>query len=183
MRASCERTFVLIAMLALPAGASAQARVPASDSAALGVDVGVFLPAEEQLTSSPAVEGFYEYYPDPRASIRVGFGWTHPEFDRDSNASFRQFRFAVDGVYNWEGGTIHPFVGAGLGTYFLQQRDRGEDVGDSEAKLGGTIFGGIEVFANRSLSVKGEARYHLVQNARGLNPDGLALTVGVKGYF
>jgi hypothetical protein len=31
--------------------------------------------------------------------------------------------------------------------------------------------------------VKAEARWHVVQNVRGLNPDGLALTIGLKKYF
>jgi hypothetical protein len=32
-------------------------------------------------------------------------------------------------------------------------------------------------------SLEGEARYDLVSNARGLNPDGLTLTADLKRYF
>jgi opacity protein-like surface antigen len=168
---------------AAPAIASAQARVPATDSGAIGGDVGIFLPAEDQLKSSPTVEGFYEYYFSPRTSIRMGLGWMNPEFDRDPNSSMRYVRIGADGVYNWEGGAVHPFVGAGLGVYLLQLRDRGESIGDSENKLGATIFGGLEMFATRSVSVKGEARYHLVTDADTFNPDGFSLTLGLKKYF
>ena len=110
-------------------------------------------------------------------------GWTNPEFDRDPNRSIRHLRIAVDGVYNWEGGAIHPFAGGGLGIYFLQARAGDSNIGDSESKLGGTVFGGVEMFANRTLAVKGEARYHLIKNAGDLDPDGLALTIGLKQYF
>jgi opacity protein-like surface antigen len=78
---------------------------------------------------------------------------------------------------------VHPFVGAGLGTYFLQARDNGENAGDSETKFGGTVFGGVEFFTSKTFSVKGEARYHIVSKVNDFNPSGLALTVGVKTYF
>lgn len=84
---------------------------------------------------------------------------------------------------NWEGGTIHPFVGAGLGVYFIQERDNGQNFGDSHTKLGGNIFGGLEFFTSDTVSVKGEARYHIIDNINGLNPDGLVLTIGLKKYF
>jgi len=175
---------ILAAVMAvLPSDAAAQRRAPAADSAAVGGDVGLFLPADDQLSKSATLEGFYEYYMAPRTSIRLGLGWTNPEFDRDPNLSIRHLRIAVDGVYNWEKGAIHPFAGGGLGIYFLQPRAGDANVGDSESKLGGTVFGGVELFATRTLAVKGEARYHLIRNAGDLDPDGLALTVGLKKYF
>ena len=178
------RTLVAGALVAvLPSMALAQGRVPRTDSGAVGGDIGIFLPDEEQLGSALALEGFYEYYFGPRTSLRIGMGWTSPEFDRDPNGSIRNVRIALDGVYNWEGGDVHPFVGAGIGVYFLQQRDRGESVGDSESKFGGTIFGGVEVFTSRTVSVKGEARYHLVADAGAYDPDGFALSIGLKKYF
>jgi opacity protein-like surface antigen len=111
----------------------------------------------------------------------------HPEFDAngpDEDDGFRYVRVAGDIVRNWEGGAIHPFVGAGVGIYFIQQKDDpGGDVGDGETKFGGTIFGGAEFFMNRTTTVKGEVRYHLVDNIGTFNPDGFALTVGLKKYF
>lgn len=180
MRQFCA---VLAIVLAVPSLALAQRRVPATESAAIGADVGLFLPREEALDMGPALEGFYEYYFAPRTSVRVGLGWANPEFDREEDDSLRYVRIATDVVYNWEGGAIHPFVGAGLGVYFLQLRDNGRNSGDSESKLGGTVFGGLEFFTTRSVSVKGEARYHLISDLGSLNPDGLALTIGIKKYF
>jgi hypothetical protein len=182
MRQICVSS-VLIMVLAVPSLSLAQRRVPATDSAAIGADVGLFLPREEALDTGPTVEGFYEYYFAPRTSVRIGLGWANPEFDREEDDSLRYVRIATDLVYNWEGGAIHPFVGAGLGVYFLQLRDNGRDLGDSESKLGGTVFGGLEFFTSRRVSVKAEARYHLVSDVDSLNPDGLALTIGLKKYF
>ena len=176
--------WLLTAALTLaPSMSYAQARMPHKDAGALGVDVGVFLPKEDALASGPVINGFYEYYLDARDSLRVGFGWMNPKFDREDSDKLRHIRIALDLVHNWEGGSVHPFVGAGIGTYFLQQRDNGEDSGDSETKFGGTIFGGAEFFTNDTFSVKGEASYHVVSKINGFNPSGLALTVGVKTYF
>ena len=182
MRTTTQRLILSAVLLTLPEPSWAQ-RVPATNSAAVGGEVGVFLPREESLTTGPTLEGFYEYYMTPRNSLRMGVGWANPKFDSESSDSLRHIRVALDTVYNWEGGAIHPFVGAGIGVYFLQFRDNGHNLGDSESKLGGTLFGGAEFFTGRRTSVKAEARYHLVQNIGGFNPDGLALTIGLKQYF
>ena len=183
MNAQLRHLIVTAAILALSSPAFGQGRTPTPDSAAIGGDVGVFLPRDSALTTGPTLEGFYEFYLTSRESVRMGAGWLNPRFDREHEDSLRQIRIAFDVVHNWEGGSVHPFVGAGLGVYFLQVRDNGNNAGDSESKLGGTLFGGAEFFTSRTLTVKAEARYHVVQNARGLNPDGLALTIGLKKYF
>ena len=178
------RQFILSAcFLALATSAAAQRRVPATDSGAIGGDVGVMVPRSDALASGPVLEGFYEYYFTPRASVRLGLGWANPSFERDDEDSLRTLRVPVDFVYNWEGGAIHPFVGAGMGIYFVQPKENGESAGDSDTKLGATFFGGAEFFTGRTVSVKGEARYHVVGDVFGVNPGGLAVTIGVKTYF
>ena len=158
-------------------------RTPYADMAAVGGDVGIFIPRDDFLSSGLNLEGFYEYYMTSRTSIRLGVGWMNPKFDHDDEDGFRYVRVGGDIVRNWEGGTIHPFVGAGLGVYFIQERDNGQNFGDSHTKLGGNIFGGLEFFTSDTVSVKGEARYHIIDNINGFNPDGLALTIGLKKYF
>jgi opacity protein-like surface antigen len=173
----------LAVVLGFPAAVSAQGRMPHKDAGAVGGEVGVFLPREEGMTTGPAIEGFYEYYLTARESLRVGAGWANPKQEANSDARMRQVRIAVDLLHNWEGGAIHPFVGAGLGTYFLQPRLNGTNLGDSATKLGGTILGGVEYFTSNTFSVKGEARYHIVTKSGPYDPSGLALTIGVKTYF
>lgn len=173
----------LTAFLGLPTTVSAQGRMPHKDAGAVGGEVGLFLPRQDGMTTGPAIEGFYEYYLTARESLRVGAGWANPEQEGDSENKMRQIRIAVDLLHNWEGGAVHPFVGVGLGTYFLQPRSHGTNVGDSATKLGGTILGGVEFFTSKTFSVKGEARYHVVTKSGSYDPSGLALTIGVKSYF
>lgn len=181
MKTIVRSSILAIAVALAPSYVHAQ--TPQTDSAAVGGDIGIFLPRAEELKSGLNLEGFYEYYLSPRTSIRLGLGWMNPKSEFENDDSTRYIRVAGDIVRNWEGGSIHPFVGAGLGIYFLQPKDNGESFGDSETKLGGTIFGGAEFFMNNTTSVKAEARYHLISNVDSFNPDGLALTIGLKKYF
>ena len=176
-------TLGIALLLGLPAAASAQARMPHKGAGAIGGEVGVFLPRQDGMTTGPAIEGFYEYYLSARNSVRVGAGWANPKVEGQDTNSTRQIRIAVDLVHNWEGGKIHPFVGGGLGTYFIQARHNGINVGESQSELGGTVFGGLEYFTSKTFSIKGEGRYHVVSKVGSYDPSGLALTVGVKGYF
>lgn len=178
------RNFILItALVALPCVAFGQKRTPTRDSSAVGGEIGIFLPADSSLDPGPTLEGSYEYYLSSRVSLRMGAGWASVKEAREHSDSLRHVRIAFDVVHNWEGGAVHPFVGAGIAAYILQPRDNGHNAGDSEHKLGGTLFGGAEFFTSRTVSVKAEARYHLVSDAFGVNPDGLALSVGLKKYF
>jgi hypothetical protein len=176
-----KHSILTLALLAVPGTVSAQ-RVPHADSAAVGGDVGVFIPRDDALKWGPALEGFYDYYFSARNSVRIGLGWMKPRFDPSEQDSVRYLRVPVDVVHNWEGGAVHPFVGAGLGVYFLQRQHSGDNVGESETKLGGTLFGGVEFFTDRTVSFKIEGRYHAVRRA-SIEPDGLSLTVGLKKYF
>jgi Outer membrane protein beta-barrel domain len=163
--------------------AAAQGRVPAAESGAVGGDIGVMAPRGDRLGTGLALEGFYEYYFTSRASLRLGLGWADLPFDGDEDDSLRSLRVPIDLVYNWEYGDVHPFVGAGMGIYFVQPKDNGESLGDSETKLGATFSGGAEFFTGPTLAIKGEARYHLVGDVFGANPGGLSVTIGLKKYF
>lgn len=175
--------FTLFACLALvPATAWAQG-VPTTDSAAIGGDVSFFFPRSGALDAGPTLEGFYEYYFTPRGSVRLGLGWLNPGFAGENDDSLRTVRVAVDGVYNWERGAVHPFVGAGIGIYFLQPKVNGNSIGDAQTKTGATFFGGVELFTAPTVSFKAEAKYHVLGEAFGINPDGLSLTAGLKKYF
>ena len=172
-------------IMLFPAAGQAQSRTPAADSAAIGGDVGLFFPKADDLKAGLDLFGFYEYYPAPRTSFRLGLEWMNPQYDedRDPDASVRVIRVGGDFVYNWERGAIHPFAGGGLGIYVLQPRNNGRNEGDSETKFGASMFGGLEYFTSRTMAVKAEGRYHLVSDADGFDPDGLSLTVGLKKYF
>jgi outer membrane protein with beta-barrel domain len=183
MRKSLLHFTLFVCLVLIPSTASAQRRVPAAESAAVIGDVGLFLPRSEALDAGPVLQGFYEYYFTPRGSMRLGLGWQNPSWAGRTDEHLRTVRVAVDGVYNWERGAVHPFVGAGIAIHFLQPRRNGESVGDSETKTGASFFGGVELFTGRTVSFKAEARYDALGEAFGINPDGLALTAGLKKYF
>jgi opacity protein-like surface antigen len=166
-----------------PSFATAQERVPHRDSTAIGVDIGAFIPNDDRLDQSLLLNALYEFYVTPRVSFRTGFGWVDPSFKGGGVDSLRQMPLRLDVNYNWERGRWHPFVGAGLGAYFIQLRNNGSAFGDTETKLGLNTGGGIEYFVHRTVSIKGEGRYHAVPETLGLEPSGIALTVGLKTYF
>jgi opacity protein-like surface antigen len=181
-----KRTLGVLALSSCILGsgvAVAQERAPHTGSTAVGVDVGMFVPRETQLDNALIVNALIEYYLTPRVSLRTGFGLTDPGFSQQAT-SLRQIPLRADVNYNWEGGKWHPFVGAGVGAYFLQPKIDGHSFGDSETKPGFNMGGGIEYFTSRTVSLKGEARYQIIGNTRsGQDPSGLVLTGGLKKYW
>jgi hypothetical protein len=173
----------IAAIVSLPPAAAAQGRMPHQNATAIGAEGAVFMPKQDGMTTGPDFGGFFETYLTPRVGLRIGAEWSNPKREVEHVDSMRQVRVGADLVHNWEGGKIHPFVGAGLGAYFLQQKDNGVNFGDSATKLGGTLLGGLEVFTSKTFSVKGEARYHIVSKWNNYDPSGLALTIGAKAYF
>jgi opacity protein-like surface antigen len=183
MMKRCALGSVVVALLALPGFAAAQERVPHEGSSAIGIDVGAFMPSQDNLDPSFLTGITYEYYVTPRVSLRTDFGWANPRFD-GSRDSLRQIPLRADVNYNWERGKWHPFAGAGIGAYFLQHKSNDASFGDSETKTGFNFGGGIEYFFNRNAAWKFEGRYHAVGESQfGHDPSGLALTAGVKRYF
>jgi hypothetical protein len=171
------------AVLLAPAVAYGQARMPHKDATSIGAEVGGFLPKADGMTSGLNVAGTFEHYITARDSLRVAVEFAEPKLEVESSDSLRQIRVGADIVHNWEGGKVHPFVGAGLGAYFLQPRDNGHSFGDGATRFGGSLIAGVELFTSKVFAVKGEARYHVVTKWNGYDPSGLALTIGAKGYF
>ncbi len=164
--------------------ATAQERAPHTGSTAVGIEAGAFIPKDGQLDAAPIVNVLLEYYFSPRLSVRTDFGVTDPGFFRESSDSLRQIPLRANVNYNWEGGRWHPFVGAGVGAYFLQFKDNGQPLGTRETKPGMNVGGGVEYFTGRTVSLKGEARYHVIGKTRnGDDPSGLVFTGGLKKYW
>jgi opacity protein-like surface antigen len=175
-------SLVIGLLVMTPAVGVAQERVPHAGSTAVGFDVGAFVPSDDQLDMAPVVGALFEYYLTSRVSLRTGFGFADPSFQGDN--SLRQVPLRADLNYNWERGRWHPFVGTGVGAYFLQQKGSDRAIGNQETKFGFNFGGGMEYFLNRRVAVKGEGRYHVIENpTTGVDPSGLGLSVGLKTYF
>lgn len=186
MRNAIVGALGLALIIAAPVTTRAQERVPYGGSQAVGFDLGVFLPTSDtgdQLDIAPPVAGLYEYYVNPRVSLRGSTGWARPAVTGSPIDKVGLVPLLFDVNYNWEGGKWHPFVGAGAGAYFLQYMRRGEPLGDSVAKPGVNAGGGLEYFFNRTVALKGEGRYHSVAKSNRVDASGGTLTVGLKTYF
>jgi hypothetical protein len=175
---------VLGTCIAWPGVAAAQERAPHAGSTAVGFDAGVYVPTQSEFDNALIINALLEYYLTPRVSLRTNFGLTDPGLAAESSDSLRQIPLRLDVNYNWEGGKWHPFVGAGVGAYFLQVKDNGRAFGESETKAGFNVGGGVEYFTSRTVSVKGEAGYHKVGETRGgQDPSGFVFTGGLKKYW
>jgi opacity protein-like surface antigen len=176
-------TLSVLMLVVYSVPASAQARVADQGMWAVGADAGVLISKEDIYDNALDLQGFAEYYLTPRVGIRMGAGWANPSVGQGDGDSVRQTRVTFDVTYNWEGGEMHPFVGLGLGAFFLQRRVNDESVGDSQNEAGMNLFGGVEFFTRRTLTVKGEARYQVVGSNVLPDAHGLTLSIGLKKYF
>jgi hypothetical protein len=184
MRLPIVGSLIVALLLVVPGVASAQREgVPAAGQVAAGIEAGALIPTNDGLGISAITNVLYEFYLTPRVSFRTDFGWSNPAFSGGAIDSLRQMPVRFDVNYNWEGGRWHPFVGTGVGVYFLQFRSGDATVGGTESRFGLNTGGGIEYFLNRTVTIKGEGRYHAVADARGEDPSGIVLTAGLKTYF
>lgn len=172
----------LFCLTLIPTAAAAQP-VPDEGQVALGGEIGVFLPTDEQLEPGLVGGGLIEFYVSPRVGIRGSVMAMRNDYERGGDDEERQLRFGGDVIYNWEFGAVHPFAGAGIGVHLLRFYDEGENVGPNDTEVGGQILGGAEFFLNREWTVKAEGRYQWVGDRPFVDLDGLALTIGVKRYF
>jgi hypothetical protein len=183
MRLLSVTSALLALLVAHPQIAIAQEQMPYAGAVAAGLDVGVFNPHSNELSSSPVLNGRYEYYFTPRVGVRAGLGWANPGFSIGAVESLMQVPLTLDGHYNWDFGRWHPFLGGGVGLYFLQFRSDLPSEDNMDTRFGLNTGGGVEYFLNRTVVIKGEGRYHHIEDARGEQPSGIALTVGLKTYF
>ena len=178
-----NRCVVALSCLALFPAITAAQPVPDAGQVAAGAEIGMFIPADEQLDLGIIGGGLIEFYVSPRVGIRGTVTAIRNGYDREDDDSERQLRFGADVVYNWEYGAVHPFVGAGAGVHLLRFYRDGDNEGPNDNEFGAQVLGGLEFFLNRAWTVKGEGRYQWVADRPNLDPDGLGLTIGIKRYF
>jgi Outer membrane protein beta-barrel domain len=181
MTSSAIRLVLLAALLtAVPTLASAQ---PLPGQVAAGGDIGLFVPSDEQLDAGWMADGFVEFYATRRVGFRPIVTAIRNGYELADDTDERQLRLGLDVIYNWEGGNIHPFLGAGIGIHFLRLYSNGDHVEPDDNNFGANVLGGLEVFLNRAWTVKFEGRYQWVEDRPHVDPDGFGLLVGLKRYF
>ena len=83
MKTSFKLSLIAILATLLPAMAEAQGRTPHTDSAAVGGDVGIFLPSDDELEPALSLDGFYEYYLSPARAFGSVSAGRAPSTTRD----------------------------------------------------------------------------------------------------
>jgi opacity protein-like surface antigen len=169
-----------LVLIVTAAAASAQ---PNAGQVAAGGEIGVFIPADEQLSPGFTGGGLLEFYATRRIGIRGTVMTIRNGYDRRDDDDERQVRFGADVIYNWEFGRVHPFAGGGIGMHLLRFYRDGDNEGPNDTEFGVQGLGGVEFFLNRAWTVKTEGRYQWVGDRPSIDPDGLSLTVGLKRYF
>lgn len=125
----------------------------------IGLDVGAFVPIDDQFDNALIIHALFEYFVTPRVSLRTTFGLADPGFKREAVDSLRQVPLRLDVNYNWEGGKWDPFVGAGCRRILpaVQGQQSGVlPVGNQSWVQHGRRY---EYFINGTVGLKGEARY------------------------
>jgi Outer membrane protein beta-barrel domain len=173
---------VILIIMAFASSAHAQGQVPDRGMLAVGFDAGVVAPSDDELQSAFAIGAYAEYYLTPRVSLRPGVLVASPQFGPEPDASLRSARFAVDGLYNWERGVWHPFVGLGLAIH--RQRFEESDATLAEGtELGLDVLGGVEYFVSGRATIKAEAGFRPAGGLDGWpDPSAVTFTLGFKWY-
>jgi opacity protein-like surface antigen len=152
---------------------------------AVGIEGGAYIPAHVEFDVAPIFGGFFESYLTRSLAVRAELGWAESAHTGARVDAVRIIPLWVGLDYNWAITRYwHPYIGAGIGPYFLQAKRDGHSFGDSQTKLGLNIGGGIEYRLNRNVGIQGELRYHgILRTVTGLDPSGLSVTGGLKAYF
>ena len=178
---------VLAVSLLMASPAVAQKRVPDKNMFAIGLNLGVALPADTVLEDGLFVAVSGEGYLTPRISVKGQFGGAF--FDVTGNGldgKVHPWHFTGAVVYNWEHGKWHPYADAGIGVYkyrFGEGSNR-----PSDTKFGGNLGGGIEYFFSRTDTLTGDVTVHIVPGTAdsfifAYKPRYWTLSGGYKKYF
>ena len=128
----------------------------------------------------PVFTGTFEYYTTPRISWRGLLGFTSFNADSPSSAEVDFTFLNANFSYNWEGGSVHPFVTGGVGLY---SKDASPSLpsGADGTEFGLNVGGGLDWFLGAHWGLKFEGTVH---GLAGDEPDSFFLgTAGFKWWF
>jgi opacity family porin len=163
---------------------------------AIGTEIGVFVPPHEVVTSNRFGEitltkgamwqALFDRGISEHGSVRFDVGWAQTHAGQERNTGIRDIWLSGDVLQHAGNRRVRPFFGAGVGLYFVRRQEFTVDL-PARKKVGANVLGGVEYFTSRTLSIKGEVRYHIVTRLRDWttydDPTGLSLSIGVKHHF
>ena len=183
-----KMTTIICSVMAVMAGAfQAQAQTsspsgrrttPPAGTWAGGLDVGFANPlGDDEFDAEPTFDGYLEYFSTPHVSWRGMLAFTAfegPDVPGLGGDDVDIAALTGNVLYQWEGGTVHPFVTGGVGVYNYDP-DLDDD-GDFEPGLNGG--GGLNVYAADRFAIKFEGLFHVTD---GREPDSyLSGTIGAR---
>ncbi|HEU5181217.1 MAG TPA: outer membrane beta-barrel protein [Candidatus Polarisedimenticolia bacterium] len=128
----------------------------------------------------PLLTGTFEYYSTPRVSWRALLGTTSFDADNPSDAEVDVMFINGNISYNWEQGTVHPYVTGGIG-FYNKDADASLPPDADDDELGLNFGGGVDWFLGARWALKFEGTLHILG---GDDPDNFILgSVGAKWWF
>ncbi len=160
-----------------PSSPSGRRVTPSAGTWAGGFDAGFANPlGDEDFDAEPTFDAYLEYFSTPHVSWRGMVAFT--AFDGPDVPGLGPDDLDITSVtanvlYQWEGGTVHPFVTGGVGVYNYDP-----DLGDSDLEPGLNAGGGLNLYAAERFAIKLEGLLHTTD---GREPDSyLTGTVGAR---
>ncbi len=164
-----KRTLVIISLLALTGGlthaqtgttsSSSQRVTPQGGTWAGGADLGLANPiGDDDFDADPMLDAYLEYFYTPHVSFRGMLGlmsFNGPDVPGFGSNDLDIAIVTANILYQWEGGTVHPFVTGGVGLY-----DYNPDFGDDNLELGINAGGGLNFYLARHFAIKVEGAFH-----------------------
>jgi len=174
--------FVLAAMVgavSAQSGTSSAPRrtTPPAGTWAGGFDAGFANPlGDDDFDAEPTFDAYLEYFSTPHVSWRGMLAFTAfdgPDVPGLGNDDLDITSLNANVLYQWEGGTVHPFVTGGVGVYNYDS-----DLGGSDLEPGLNAGGGLNFYTSDNFAIKVEALLHA---ADAREPDSfLTGTVGAR---
>ncbi|HET6372411.1 MAG TPA: hypothetical protein VFG76_03840, partial [Candidatus Polarisedimenticolia bacterium] len=113
---------------------------------------------DDDFDAEPTFEGYLEYFSTPHVSWRGMLSLTSfdgPDVPGLGADDLDIVSLNANVLYQWEGGTVHPFVTGGVGVYNYDP-----DLGDSELEPGLNVGGGLNLYTAERFAIKFEALLH-----------------------
>jgi outer membrane protein with beta-barrel domain len=142
-----------------PTSSSGKHVTPPPGTWAAGADLGFVNPiGDEDVDLEPFADGYIEHFFTSNVSLRGMlslYSFNGPDLPPPSSDGVDILAINADVLYQWEGGSVHPFVTGGLGFY-----DYSSDFEDDGLELGLKVGGGANFYLTKAFAIKVEGDFH-----------------------
>lgn len=126
---------------------------------AAGFDLGFANPiGDEDFDLEPFGDGYIEHFFTSNVSLRgmlALYSFDGADVPPPSSGDVDILAGTANVIYQWEGGSVHPFLTGGLGFYSYEP-----DFGDEDLELGVNAGGGANFYLTNGFAIKLEGDFH-----------------------